>query len=713
MKVFLKNEIFRLKDQDESFRILWVNSDNSYFFAIDIDSEKAWPERFDADQVRDEIAAENADFSIADKYSNHIKADEIPDKWRKKQKLLWRAIKPIVLVVPDVFEKKKRNRLIKLYWDSELVTRLTLTRTIRRYWQRGLSKMAVLPDYKNSGTAHMSDGRGKPKRGRPRRFDVVQGINVDSQIKNIFKKSARSFYQKNPEGNFTDAYKDMIRVYFSDVDCHGELQPRHESMPTLRQFKYWYKKECDLEAELRGRKGDKNYEKDHRPILGTSNAEVYGPGAIFQIDSTVGDIYIVSKLDPKKIIGRPVIYEVIDVFSRMVVGVYIGVENASHLTAAEALVNAMTDKVAFCKSYGIDISLDQWPSFHVPDAILADNAELKAKQIENFIEAFSVRVENTGSYRADCKGIVERHFRTIQATFKRHLSGTIDKDFMQRGAKDYRLSANITIEDFTQAFIRCILFHNNSHEITKYDKDFEMMVEGVPAIPIELWNWGIANRSGTLRTYSENVIKAHLLPRSSAKVTRKGIVFKGNYYHCAKALEKGWYVQAGKKSWTIDIAYDPRNISHIYIPQKDRLEFDVCNLTSASRAFENMSLWDLQELQKKEKQGVARRKREELTAQVNLDAQLLEIARTAQARQIQSGPEKRSKSERVSNIRENREKEKCLSRPGDAMVLTERKFRGQKAPVSHIVQEEVEEDFSYPNREKRQRIIKEREDNER
>ena len=322
-------------------------------------------------------------------------------------------------------------------------------------------------------------------------------------------------------------------------------------------------------------------------------------------------------------------------------------------------------------------------------------------------------MENTGSYRADCKGIVERHFRTIQGILKRHLSGTIDKDFMQRGAKDYRLSANITIDDLTKAFIRCILFHNNSHEITKYDKDFKMMVEDVPAIPIELWNWGIANRSGTLRTYPANVIKAHLLPRASAKVTRKGIVFKGCYYHCAKALENGWYVQAGKKSWTIDIAYDPRNISHIYIPQKDRLEFDVCNLTSASRAFENMSLWDLQELQKKEKQDAARRKGEELTAKVNLDDQLLEIARTAQARQIQSGPETRSKTERVKNIRENREKEKSLSRPGDAMVLTERKFRGQKAPVSHIAQEEVEEDFSYPNREKRQRIIKEREDNER
>ncbi len=50
------------------------------------------------------------------------------------------------------------------------------------------------------------------------------------------------------------------------------------------------------------------------------------------------------------------IYLVADVFSRMVVGFYIGFENASYVTAMQALQVAMTDKVELCKQYGYEIT---------------------------------------------------------------------------------------------------------------------------------------------------------------------------------------------------------------------------------------------------------------------------------------------------------------------------------------------------------------------
>lgn len=95
-----------------------------------------------------------------------------------------------------------------------------------------------------------------------------------------------------------------------------------------------------------------------------------------------------------------------------------GLENPSYATAVLALANAMTDKAQLCRAYGYEIASEDWPSVGLPDAILADRGELLGHQIEYLEQAFGVRIENTPPYRGDAKGIVERHFHTIQADFK-------------------------------------------------------------------------------------------------------------------------------------------------------------------------------------------------------------------------------------------------------------------------------------------------------
>ncbi|WP_164907503.1 hypothetical protein [Clostridium septicum] len=48
--------------------------------------------------------------------------------------------------------------------------------------------------------------------------------------------------------------------------------------------------------------------------------DVSGPGSLYQIDATVADVYLVSEFNRNWIIGRPVLYMVLDSFSRMIVG---------------------------------------------------------------------------------------------------------------------------------------------------------------------------------------------------------------------------------------------------------------------------------------------------------------------------------------------------------------------------------------------------------
>lgn len=97
-----------------------------------------------------------------------------------------------------------------------------------------------------------------------------------------------------------------------------------------------------------------------RGLLSTSAAETWGPGARYQIDATLADVYLVSRLKRDRI-GRPVLYIVIDVFSRMIVGIYVGLEGPSWVGAMMALANTAADKVAYCRQFGREIELEDWP----------------------------------------------------------------------------------------------------------------------------------------------------------------------------------------------------------------------------------------------------------------------------------------------------------------------------------------------------------------
>ena len=123
----------------------------------------------------------------------------------------------------------------------------------------------------------------------------------------------------------------------------------------------WYGKKHDVKEKLSTRRGEVKFALNNRPILGKSDFGIMGPGAKYQIDATIGDIYLVSRFNRNEIIGRPVIYFIIDTFSRMIAGMYVGLEGPSWAGAMMALANAAADKVKYCAEYGVSIADEEWP----------------------------------------------------------------------------------------------------------------------------------------------------------------------------------------------------------------------------------------------------------------------------------------------------------------------------------------------------------------
>lgn len=683
--MFQLSQVFQVNDK--RMRLLWHNSD--FAFWIDIDGKTAWPEAIEPREIETLLINREIE-RIEEPFSDQIfrVVDESSAAWGKREKA-WTVIKKHINDT-DLFYRDTRGVIVKYLSKQHEVTHQTVIRFIRRYWQRGMTVNALLPDYTKSGGAGKRRDTTKNKLGRKRHIAEGTGCNITPDIERIFRQVILERILKNKNSSIADAYSVALNV-ISSTQSHLAL----EEFPTLRQFRYFYRREYHITDIIKSQASDIEYAKDIKPIKSTSTAETLGPGFRYQIDATIGDIYLLSEHDRSRIVGRPVIYFVIDVFSRLITGMYVGFEGPSWVSAMMAVANAANSKQDYCKSFGIEISDEDWPAIGLPDVILADKGEFNGSRVELFIEAFGGRIENAPARRGDAKGIVEQSFRVVQEKFKPYSEGVVEAvTSKKRGGIDYRLDATMTLYEFTQKIIYIVLWHNNYHVLSKYDR-CENMPADIPAVPSQLWSWGISNLTGKLRTASKSLIEINLMPHSSATLSDLGIRLFGAFYTCNEAVKLGWFHRVKtQRPDKVTVAYDPRTADHIYIrPNNNLQEYWVCELTDRSRRFKGLSFWDMWLISKEERKADAKAKPVSNLSRGKLIAEIENIEKKAKSLK----PELKglSNAQRTKNIRQNKLDEKNTERSKQA-------FRPEKkepsSPASVVTLEGGEmEDYSYPD----------------
>lgn len=712
--MLLRNDLIRIQGEGARLiRVLWLHPAAPTAFVIDVEAPKALPEPMQLAELLARLEAGEAVLERDDPFVTVINAESIPESRSRLRDMAWLFIEPLVASVPEIFFANRRFRLIEERRQLLPATRKGVYTWLRRYWQRGQTPNALLPDYHNSGGKGKSRLMGstlvdpnKPpaKRGRPRKFGDLHGLNVDERILKIFMLCVDRCYASNAKFTFRGAYDKMIKDFFSDRRLDLETGRVHfgpgehaaTGYPTLAQFTYWYRKHRDELAVTRRRLTPRIYDKDMRGLLGTSTSGAWGPGARFQIDATIADVYLVSRYHRDQIVGRPVLYVVIDVFSRMIVGIYVGLEGPSWVGAMMALANTAGNKVDFCAQHGITITEEEWPCRHLPAILLGDRGEIESRMIETLQNNFHVAVENAAAYRADWKGIVEQRFRLLPAKFKPYVPGYIEPDFRERGARDYRVEAVLDLHGFTQIIILCALYYNNHQELTGYDKDREVAADRVLPVPIELWEWGIANRSGSLRRFPEDLVRFSLLPTDQAVVTENGIRYAGCFYSCAKAIEERWFDRARQRgTWPVPVSYDPRDMDVLYLHDKDSLQgYCACLLTERSRADIGMSMWEIGQRQQQEKHQLANHKHERQAATSSLIDAVEQVVAEAMSMKPQSGA---SQAEQTRSIRDNRAREKALNRESEKFRLAGAMPVAAKGPGAVIpFPGQEEDDYALP-----------------
>lgn len=671
MTELLTNQLIEISSEGITFRVLWVDPLGRGYYLIDVRSISAFPELREAQELHELIERNEAALLPDDQWLAPLMDAGLPASHKEKRDHGWELIQPLVQNVPHIFKPKVRGEAVAALVGAGKATKQTLYRLLRRYWQRGMVPNALLPDYTRSGAR----GREKsisPNRRRSGAEGNAYSAIIDADTRQVFLASIVAF-KRNQQLDLRECHEQIVKDHYSDRMVNErtgriEYVPR-PPYPTLRQFRYWYEKDNDIFHNDRIRRTPRVYDKDMRAILGSSTAETVGPGFRYQIDATIGDVYLVSRLDRNKIIGRPVVYIVIDVFSRMITGLYIGLEGPSWVGAMMALANAAESKVEYCRRFGVEIEQADWPCDAMPDRLLGDRGEMAGGMVETLIKTLRVNVENAAPFRADWKGIVEQRFKMIPAKFKAYVPGYVAPDFGARGARDYRLDGKLDLDDFTEIFIRCVLYYNNHHVLKDYRRTPEMIADEAPPVPIELWHWGIVNRSGFLRSFPSETVRLALLPSDEATVTAKGIRFWGCFYSCAKALEEHWFERARQKgTQQVRVSYDPRLMDNIYLQEEgDRIAFIPCALTDASADYRGKSLWEIDQMHKEDRRQVKASHPNQLSGQFSLSDAIQDVLdraekKTEAARAFNTD----SDSKRTKGIRANRAAEKAANRPGEA-----------------------------------------------
>lgn len=223
--------------------------------------------------------------------------------------------------------KGKKEPLNKIIMDSKQ-SRPTVLKIIRRFLQSGEDISCLVHGRAAKLPSDPSHKCGK-RAGRP----PIIGIPVDATVITQFELALEN-YKSNRATTMMDAYVKLLYqhyAYWEDIDGGGKkrtLLPLSQ-IPSRRQFLYYVGKRLSKEDKDILKTSKQEQRNNKRLLLSDNLNGVHGPGDLFKIDEVEVDISLVSRIDPNQVVGRPIVYIMIDVYSRLIIGYSISFDNNS------------------------------------------------------------------------------------------------------------------------------------------------------------------------------------------------------------------------------------------------------------------------------------------------------------------------------------------------------------------------------------------------
>lgn len=318
---------------------------------------------------------------------------------------------------------------------------------------------------------------------------------------------------------------------------------------------------------------------------------VAGPGHTWAIDSTVGDIYLRSSVDRAWIVGRPIVYVLVDIWSTAVVGFYVCLTGPSWNTAKISLFNSAADPalVGELWDYHPMMTLDPAPTLCA--WLLSDRGEYLSAGHRLTALQLKLHTSYTPPYRGDLKGLVEVLHRIVKDQMFGFIPGAMDfrREEMELRKVD-PTEAVLTVQEFTQVLFELFSDYNLRADRSKR-VDAHMTAAGVFPSPAGLWRYGHLMGVGYRHAVHFDDLATALLPREEAWVGRDAVHFLGNDYMSEEIVTAQWTAIARNLGGhALDAHYYPGSLRQIWVPREPGGSLMRLELTDESRASKDATL---------------------------------------------------------------------------------------------------------------------------
>ena len=368
------------------------------------------------------------------------------------------------------------------------------------------------------------------------------------------------------------------------------------------------------------------------------------PLAMVQMDHTLLPVMIVDD-EHRLSIARPWITLAIDVNSRVVVGMYVALEEPSAMSAGMCVSHAILPKEAWLERMGMrDV---EWPFYGVMDVLHMDNArEFRGNMLRLAATEYDIDLHLRRVKHPHYGAHIERLMGTVSEGLKA-LAGATFANPKQKGIYDAEGNATMTFDELEKWLI---LFFSRYHIAIHTE---------LGTTPLAKWREGILGSRGkpgrglpALRTDVEKV-RIDFMPFEMRTVQDYGVVISEvHYFH---DVLRPWVNtmdpehRGAKREFRF--RYDPRDMSQVYFFEPEVKRYFAIPFRDSS--LPPVSMWELREARLRAKrEGVPTHNERDVFAIINQQREIEEAAaeKTKSARRARQKRKQQAKARKVKKI---------------------------------------------------------------
>lgn len=480
----------------------------------------------------------------------------------------------IIIEEEERIERLLTKRMPKNKFDTKAillgVSKRQLRRMLLSYLLSGRNKFSLVDQRKNNS---------RPKNSHSKDYE-----NPKNDVDEILKYGLKMFVKYGKPGQ---AYDAVLRRYFREpVEAPDGSSVKMVTLPEEERsvsykMLYNYIRKHTEDYSCKG-KDERDKQNNNRQLVGNSRTGVYELGQIVEADEMELGCYVVDQNDGETVLGKAVVYCMVEVLSGICIGAYVSLENNSMRGFQQVFLSLLEPHKNQTKGYNIDYDEEDWPSMIVPNEIRCDRgSEYMSKAYSKAMGELGIRNTPVPPGCGSLKGVVESFNGLVQTYLKAQLKNNGYIEDKYRGGDLAKGAACLTLEEIRGLVYQSVILYNRRVFEGLIDKKY--VDNNVSPTPKGIFAYEKAHgRAGDPTNVNDATRPAYLFAmlakeEEKRKFTwnrRKGIVYTFYKTELRFYSQEPWFLDILKDEphpEDIEVRYNVDDIRNVYIRYKKEI----------------------------------------------------------------------------------------------------------------------------------------------